>query len=200
MLDRGDARRLEPRVGLHPGPRRTGDRQRLPERQQLQEPGLPGRQLRASPCTQRSQCAGDQACQTASISKDGNSGEFVVCDTLPEEKCTSSGSCSDGIRRCNDVRQSANNQIDAYCKFPNSGASGSLGNSCSQNADCKSGLCAGQLGTPIRDVCSVACVSDSQCASGQTCASLPFSNTDVATCTKPCSYNGDCASGNVCMI
>jgi len=154
----------------------------------------------ASPCTSRDQCANDQACRTASISKQGNTGEFVVCETLPEEKCTSTGTCSDGTRRCSSLRQDANNDIQAYCQFPNGGASGGLGDSCSQNADCKSGLCAGRVGTPIRDICSVACTSDNHCATGQICTSLPFSNTEVATCSKPCSHNGDCSGNNVCMI
>lgn len=155
----------------------------------------------ADPCLNRSQCANDQVCSTKTIEKDGETGTFDVCETLPEEECTSDGTCSDNVRICSRLR-TRNSEIKAFCRFSNSNASGQLGDSCSSDSECRSGLCLSEIGSdsPLIGQCSVACRQDSQCATGQVCTSLPFQNTDVAVCTKPCLINDDCDSSNTCQV
>jgi hypothetical protein len=154
----------------------------------------------ASPCTMDGQCANDQLCRSNMIDKSGQTGTFDVCETLPPEKCTQSGSCSDRTRVCSSL-QTSGGRLEGYCRFPNSSATQTLGDSCSMNADCQSGLCLSQItsNAAFVDQCSAICRNNSQCGTGQICTSLPFSNTDAAACTKPCSTNNDCAGNNVCV-
>lgn len=155
----------------------------------------------ASPCTDRAQCASDQVCRDNTIDKSGTSGTFQVCETLDDERCTSSGTCSDGVRTCSQLRDVAGS-VEAYCQFPNDSAPGSLGEACSKHGDCTTNLCLGQI-TQDRNFpnqCSVVCRQNSQCASNQICTTLPLQNSDVAACTKPCSSNADCSGANVCQV
>jgi len=156
----------------------------------------------STPCDARSQCASDQLCRSNPVGKNGESGSFRLCETPPDEKCTSSGTCPDPVRVCSDLRTNMNNEYDAFCQFPNANAPNQLGESCSKDGDCASGLCLGDLpGSPLPDRCSVVCRGDNQCAAGQICTSVPSSpGSDVAICTKPCGATADCSGSNTCQI
>lgn len=154
----------------------------------------------ASSCTDRDQCASDQVCRDDTIDKAGISGTFQVCETLDDERCTSSGTCSDGVRLCSQFRDTGGS-VEAYCQFPNDSASGSLGDSCSAPGDCETNLCLGQITQDRRfpNECSVVCRQNSQCGSDQVCTTLPLQNSDIAACTRKCSSNNDCSSANICQ-
>lgn len=156
----------------------------------------------STPCDTRSDCAGNQLCRDNSITKSGETDTFQVCETPTDENCTHSGTCNDAVRVCSELRPNNQNQYEAYCQFPNSNASGQLGDSCSKHIDCNSGLCLGDVtGSPLPSKCSVACRQDRQCGSNQICTSIPSSsNSDVAICTEPCSVTGDCSGSNTCQI
>jgi hypothetical protein len=70
------------------------------------------------PCTDSLQCGSRQLCLANSISKGGITETFDVCERLQDQACTSSASCTDGVRVCGDVRN-VGNGVGAFCEFPN---------------------------------------------------------------------------------
>lgn len=159
----------------------------------------------AAPCRDRSVCGSGQECKTNNITKSGLTGSFRVCETLPREECTSTGTCSDATRICSQIGQtSPGAPAKAYCQFPNSGGK-NLGSTCSASSQCRSALCMSDFGgnqSPFVGECSKACTSTSQCGGGQLCTSFPTQNTQVGICQQRCSTNADCASfsNGVCKI
>ena len=151
----------------------------------------------SSPCTDRSQCANNQVCRNNAVTKSGQTATFQVCETLPPEKCTSTGTCSDPIRVCSSLRTTGGTD-DAYCQFPNSSATGQLGDSCSKDRDCKSGLCLGGGGSSFIGECSAACTSNTQCGTNQMCAN--YGGNPISTCQKPCTTNANCSGTNICAL
>ena len=114
-----------------------------------------------------------------------------------EQMCSSTRDCTDGIRACGALRQDAAGDVAAFCAFPNSGGA-QLGSSCTNNVDCRDGLCLG-----VNNECSVACALDSDCstAANQVCSSLSFSATNnVEVCMRSCVDNSSCNGGDVCTI
>lgn len=141
----------------------------------------------AAPCEQNAQCGLDQLCQNQTVSRAGQSADFDVCKTVAQERCDITGTCSDVVRLCSDLRVDPNiNATVAFCRFPRSGGS-PLGTSCTSGADCRSGLCL----TNFSGECSVACASDSQCAPGQVCTGQS-SAASANLCVRGCSDNDDC--------
>ncbi len=146
------------------------------------------------PCSASNQCGTNQLCQNNTITKQSLSGAFDVCETLADEECDQTGTCSDGVRMCNDLRTDPNNsQVHtAYCGMPDATASGSLGDHCEAQTDCRSRLC---LATNS-DECSVVCTSNSQCASGQICSTFSLDSSQLGFCTAGCTDNASCSGLN----
>ncbi len=150
----------------------------------------------ADPCTDSVQCGARQLCLTNSISKGGITQTFDVCERLQDQACTSSDSCTDGVRVCGDVRNTGAG-VGAFCAFPNTSGD-LLGSDCSVNADCFDGLCLSSI-----DECSVVCDSDSDCSvtENQVCSTFFFAqNSSLDLCVRGCTDNGSCAAGDVCTI
>lgn len=150
----------------------------------------------AAPCTTGNQCAASQTCVSSTVSRGGLSGTFDLCETPPEQQCTSSGSCADGVRVCGDLRNN-NGQIEAFCRFPSTDpAAKQLGDACTTNSECREGVCLATSGE-----CSVACAQDADCsaAAGQICADLVGSST-FGLCTTGCTDDASCGAGRVCTI
>lgn len=147
----------------------------------------------SAPCTVSTQCATGQLCQNDTITKQSLSGDFDVCETLADERCDQTGTCSDGVRMCNDIRNVSSNPqtYEGYCGMPNNQASGGLGDHRASANDCRSRLCS--AGTS--DECSVICASDGQCAASQICTTLGFQNspTQMGFCRTSCTDNASCA-------
>jgi hypothetical protein len=145
------------------------------------------------PCTDTNQCAGPQLCQSNNVSKDGLNGTFDMCETLLDERCDATGTCSDGVRMCNEVRVgSSGSGREAYCGMTNAGAPGGLGDHCSgqsPQSECRSNVCFN--GTS--DECTVICADDSQCGAGQICSTFELSGSQLGYCISGCTDNGDCA-------
>jgi len=151
----------------------------------------------AAPCDSTNQCGVSQACVQNTVTKSGLSGGFDICERLGDQQCTSTGACTDGVRVCGDLRQDAQGDVAAFCRFPNSNGA-QLGTSCMANSECREGLC---LGTS--NECSVACTQDTDCsaANNQVCTTFSFSqNSDVNLCVRGCTDNASCTGGNVCTV
>ncbi len=143
----------------------------------------------AAPCELSDQCASGQRCEANTILKESLSGAFNVCETLPDERCDDTGTCSDGVRVCSEIRSVSNGEREGYCQFPDSNAPASLGDHCTQTSDCRERICL----SGNSDECSVMCAEDSQCAAGQICTTYPVGNSDLGFCNSGCSDNSDCA-------
>lgn len=150
----------------------------------------------AAPCTDTMQCGQNQACVNNTINKSNLSGSFEVCQTLQDEDCTISGTCTDGLRICGDIRR-VNGDIRIFCQLPNSNGS-QLGTSCMSDNDCREGLC-----HPFTKECSVGCANSNDCSqtAGQICTAYRFSMTNIVSlCTESCTDNTSCSNGNVCTL
>lgn len=147
----------------------------------------------AAPCTDSTQCGQGQLCQSNEIQKAGLSQDFDVCETLGDEQCTDTQSCSDGVRVCSELRDVAGTTTP-FCNFPNESASGQLGDACTTSSECREDLC-----LTVSDECSVVCDDDSDCGVGQGCTTYTVS-TPVNFCTSTCSDDSDCDQGKICTI
>jgi hypothetical protein len=142
------------------------------------------------PCADTTQCAGGQLCQSNDVTKEGLNGNFDMCETLPDERCDQTGTCSDGVRMCNEIRlDSSGTGREAYCGMTNPGAAGGLGDHCAQPPECRSDMCLAGLS----DECTVICTTDSQCGTGQICTTFSLDGTQLGYCVSACSDNNDCA-------
>lgn len=148
----------------------------------------------AAPCAENVQCANNQICSSNTIDKDGVTGDFDVCETLPVTICSSSDDCADGVRVCGLI-QSTGSSTDAYCTFPNDPPAAQLGTTCTRDNECRENICL----TPS-DECSVVCDEDTDCAAAQVCTTYSLSGTAFGFCNRSCSNNTDCQNGNVCTI
>lgn len=155
----------------------------------------------ADPCEDANQCGQDQVCQASDVSKDGQTGNFDVCETLPEVQCTSTDDCTAGPRVCGELRDNMGT-TEAYCTFPNAGGD-LLGTTCDDSANCRENICLGDLFVypnttdPVAPECSVVCDEDNDCAATQLCTTW----NDLNFCTTACADNGDCsANGRFCTI
>lgn len=148
----------------------------------------------SAPCTDSTQCGAEQLCLQTSVSKAGKSKTLKMCETLPEERCDLTGTCSDGVRMCNQIYSGTSNPNarEAYCGMPNQSASGGLGDSCQRNSECRSNICL----TGMSDDCSVICTNDSQCGPGQVCTSFREGTSQIGYCMHSCVNNNDCSSLN----
>src|SRR5690554_1503611 len=115
----------------------------------------------SDPCTNRNQCGADQLCRANSVSKNGLSGTFDMCETLVDERCDQDGICSDSAQMCNELRTGATNadEREAFCGLRDTSAPQGLGGNCTSHDDCRSTICL----TGLSDDCSVYCDNDSQC-------------------------------------
>jgi hypothetical protein len=156
----------------------------------------------ADPCTDTNQCGQDQVCSpSTTVDKDGQSGSFEICETLPEIQCTSSDDCTSGLRVCGQLVDNMG-ATEAYCTFPNAGGD-QLGTTCTDSADCRENICFGDVFVypnstdPVAPECTVVCDEDDDCAASQLCTTWG----DLNYCNTACSDNGDCAgNGRVCTI
>lgn len=153
----------------------------------------------AAPCDDSTQCANNQLCQAANITKGNVSGNFDVCTTLADIACDESSDCSDGVRVCSDIRVAAGNQYETYCEFPNTNATKMMGETCTTANDCRENVCLQPAAA-----CSVVCNSDDDCAAGMGCSTYTLTAMSVQTaigfCIDLCADNGDCSNGNLCTI
>jgi hypothetical protein len=80
------------------------------------------------------------------------------------------------------------------------GSSGELGDPCQSSADCPAGVCllfrTNFEGVP--GVCSSACGTSTDCASGGVCAP-DFTGTFATACFRRCSAASDCSPGLACV-
>jgi hypothetical protein len=142
------------------------------------------------PCADTNQCASSQLCQSNNVSKDGLNGTFDMCETLTDERCDQTGTCSDGVRMCNQIRVAGSGSgREAYCGMTNPSAAGGLGDHCAQRSECRSNMCFN--GTS--DECTVICANDSQCGTGQICSTFNLDGSQLGYCINGCSDNDDCA-------
>lgn len=149
----------------------------------------------SDPCTNRSHCAGEQICRSNAISKNGLSGTFDMCEVLLDERCDQTGTCSDGVRMCNEIRQGSNDPDarEAFCGLTDPSAPEGLGGNCQSGDDCRSTFCM----TGLSDDCSVVCTEDNQCGSGQECTPIQYNDeTQLGNCMRGCVRNQDCTSLN----
>lgn len=146
----------------------------------------------SDPCTDTEQCTDDQICRSNTVSRDGLSASFDMCESLGEERCDQDGVCSDGLRMCNELYQvSDSDAYEAYCGMPNSDADGELGDTCQGDEQCRSDICL----TGMSDECSVICDSDSQCGSGQVCTAYRVGpSTQIGYCVTSCERDNDCSA------
>src|SRR5690606_10655206 len=133
-------------------------------------------------CTSTTQCGMGQICQNATVSKSGLMGTFKVCETLPEQQCTASSDCTDGVRECGDLR--TNPSVALFCDFPNPGQ-GAIGDACANDTECFTNLCADFSSNE----CTVGCDIDADCGAGQICTAYQFNMTTVGMCARSCSDN-----------
>jgi len=147
----------------------------------------------SAPCSTDTQCGQNQLCQENSISKDGQTDSFDVCETLPEQACVDTASCSDGVRVCSTLRD-VQGITQAFCALPNTSASGQLGDPCTDPTECRENIC-----LTVSDQCSVVCNDDGDCGSGQGCTTYTVT-TEVNFCNTVCSDDDDCSGGNICTI
>ena len=149
-------------------------------------------------CTDANQCGNNQLCQDRTVVKGGLSGDFQICETLADQGCSDSSSCTDGVRVCSDIRLNASNTYETFCELPNNAAAGQLGDPCTTNSQCRENICL--QGT----YCSVICNDDTDCASGQGCTTFGYSSmgtvTQLGFCVDVCTDNTDCSNGNICTI
>ena len=153
----------------------------------------------AAPCTDSTQCGASQLCLNNAITKQGLTQNFQVCERVQDQPCTSSDSCTDGVRVCGDLRQNATSGlITPHCRFPISGGA-QLGQACSASSDCREGICLQSVGQ-----CTVVCADDMNCAlsANQICTSMSFTGASnhVDLCAPGCTDNASCAPGSVCTI
>lgn len=147
----------------------------------------------SDPCTNRNQCGADQLCRANSVSKDGLSGTFDMCETLVDERCDQDGICSDSAQMCNELRTGATNadEREAFCGLRDASAPQGLGGNCTSHDDCRSTICL----TGLSDDCSVYCDNDSQCGAGQVCTSFLLNGTtQMGHCMRGCVNDDDCSS------
>ncbi|MFU8804039.1 MAG: hypothetical protein ACNA8W_09550, partial [Bradymonadaceae bacterium] len=143
--------------------------------------------LCSTPCERENQCGGGQICGPNTVSKDGHTANLDVCEPLKE--CTSSLDC-EGTRICNTL-YSVSGEVVAFCGFPND-TGNQLGESCTENADCREDLCL----SFSSNECSLSCAQNSDCGATQICTTY-FPGVNL--CMTPCTHNGSCSSlNNLC--
>ncbi len=152
----------------------------------------------AAPCTATNQCAYGQLCHSTTVSNGGVSGSFQVCETLPDQTCSSTSDCTDGVRVCSQLRYVGNDRVP-YCQFPQSGGA-QLGGTCSKNTDCHELLCLG-----FASECTAVCSTDADCGANQACTTYDFPDnggprTTIGVCNTSCTHNADCGGSRVCTI
>lgn len=148
--------------------------------------------LCSDPCTTRTQCGTEQLCRSNTVTKNGLSGTFDICETLPDERCDQDGICSDSAQMCNELRVGSSNPNarEAYCGLRDTSAPQGLGGKCQSNDDCRSTICM----TGLSDDCSVYCDNDSQCGAGQICTSFLLNGTtQIGHCMRGCVNDADCS-------
>ncbi len=170
-------------------------------------PGLPGAACEAdggcasglclsgfcsAPCQGRQDCGPDQICEAIEIEREGLSGSFDVCRTLPDVVCQSNEQCSEGGRVCGLI--DFEDPVALHCAFPQEDG-GALGASCegrlSPNDQCLDRLCL----RGITDECTRACVDGADCQGGPggyICTEFGFQGGTLRMCADGCSRDGDC--------
>jgi hypothetical protein len=121
----------------------------------------------------------------------GNTCQSGICESgTCVERCTRDAHCSDFGNGCV-LRQ------EATCG-PALGAS-AIGEACSFNADCASGIC-----DKYQNACAASCCTDGDCAQGEQCLVYDLSNDTVITICQPssgstevrCCTDADCNGGS----
>lgn len=153
----------------------------------------------AAPCEDATQCGNNQICgKNVTVNKDNLVGSFDVCRVPAETRCSASDQC-DSARVCGELRPAMAGGLEAFCRFPNTGATiKQLGAACVADSECREGLC-----SQLSDECTVVCNQDANCnvAAGQICAVYETGNAPaIGLCTKACSDNSGCDPGLVCTI
>ncbi|OIP29222.1 MAG: hypothetical protein AUK47_28045 [Deltaproteobacteria bacterium CG2_30_63_29] len=154
----------------------------------------------AAPCTSSTQCTTGQLCENNTVSKTPLSDTFELCEMLPDQICTSSSDCTDGVRVCGSMVSAST--LELHCTFPNTGKA-PIGDHCTVGADCFDNIC-----LFASQECSVGCDKVTEladCGAGEICTSYRFSPgpTNVGLCNRSCADNTDCAGGtvgNICTI
>jgi hypothetical protein len=132
-------------------------------------------------CTANSQCFDDELCLSGRCRKD--------CATASD--CLPWGPLCGGLGT-----EAGTSDLILYCTTGNPGA-GSLGDDCTADSQCESGLCL----TDLSDTCTVGCgTNDSICgaSAGRICTAL----SDLGLCVPSCDRDADCsaAAGQVCVF
>lgn len=117
-------------------------------------------------------------------------------DAGPPLACLSSRACP-APAICSDL-QDEGDEVVPYCRAPEAGGAGALGEQCEAAEECESGLC-----LPRVEACGVACQDAAlDCPGGAVCTAYPFGATSgaswIGVCAPGCGGDDDCGEGRVC--
>ena len=147
-------------------------------------------------CEDDDRCDILQVCEEATISKDGEDGEFELCVERPPVDCLSPGDCDLDQMTCNTVVPETGSVEGAVCGLMNLGGA-DMGEMCTASDDCETDLCwVSDDGTAGE--CTVFCEDAAEdCADGQVCT---VKAAGLGMCLSTCETNADCDGGNVCQL
>ncbi len=137
-------------------------------------------------CRQDSQCADGQICTSLLLENSDVAACTRPCSSNAE--CAGSNVCQVNLSRLTDP-----NSIDTICTKPRMGAG--FGDTCQQNADCRSGLC---LNTYAFN--ATTCTGDADCSGGRSCEYYAQANEQrcaeiESQCTRVCDDGSTCSPG-----
>lgn len=134
-------------------------------------------------CTQR--CNSNNPCPAGFDCKIQNTDD--PNSTLCEETCLKDNDCPTGYK-CESQR----------CVIPDNTTERAIGEACSLNKQCQSGLCLSGTGQPLQGACSKYCSSQIPCPEGSTCTDLGSAG---KLCLKSCESNSQCTrSSDFCYL
>lgn len=110
-----------------------------------------------------------------------------ACGDASAERCDETGECSEAGEVCGELRDDGD-ETRAYCTPADEEAPFELGEQCESFDDCRERICLQEQS----DECSVVCVDDSQCASGQVCSTLDVGASALGFCISTCQVHDDC--------
>ena len=151
-----------------------------------------------APCQSEGPCAGGDSCLEQAIDRDGHTGVFDLCVPTPFIECQDPDDCQLDGRTCNALTFDAQGDPDgASCGYTYPGEA-SLGDFCSADNQCESGLCLPLGGADGDPICTVFCTdAQAHCGSDQVCPQMLENH---GLCSDACDTSDDCPTGQNCII